>query len=58
MMQYFHWYSAADGSLWQELAANANDLAIAGITSVWLPPAYKGSSGGLDVAIAFTTYTT
>ncbi|HZG38097.1 MAG TPA: alpha-amylase [Nodosilinea sp.] len=49
MMQYFHWYSAVDGSLWKELAANANDLAIAGITSVWLPPAYKGSSGGLDV---------
>lgn len=49
MMQYFHWYSPADGSLWSELTQNAKDLAKKGITALWLPPAYKGSSGGYDV---------
>ena len=49
MMQYFHWYNLPDGTLWNELATNAKELAQAGITSVWLPPAYKGTAGGYDV---------
>lgn len=49
MMQYFHWYIASDGTLWQEVADKAQDLAQAGITALWLPPAYKGSGGGYDV---------
>ncbi len=49
MMQYFHWYNEPDGTLWNELAENAADLAKAGITAVWLPPAYKGTAGGYDV---------
>ena len=49
MMQYFHWYSPADGSLWNEVNANAKDLADAGFTAMWLPPAYKGFGGGNDV---------
>jgi alpha-amylase len=49
MMQYFHWYTGDDGSLWNELAENAKDLAKVGITAVWLPPAYKGTNGGYDV---------
>ncbi|MDF5726334.1 MAG: alpha-amylase [Rhizonema sp. PD37] len=49
MMQYFHWYIPPDGNLWNELKARAKDLANAGITSVWLPPAYKGTAGGYDV---------
>ncbi len=49
MMQYFHWYNAPDGTLWQEIAANAEALATAGITSLWVPPAYKGTGGGYDV---------
>ncbi len=49
MMQYFHWYNAPDGTLWNELATKAKELAEAGITSVWLPPAYKGTGGGYDV---------
>jgi alpha-amylase len=49
MMQYFHWYVAPDGNLWKELAENVKDLADVGITSVWLPPAYKGNAGGFDV---------
>ena len=49
MMQYFHWYIASDGNLWKELAEQADELAQKGVTSVWLPPAYKGTGGGLDV---------
>lgn len=49
MMQYFHWYVPADGTLWDEAAARAPELARAGITAVWLPPAYKGTGGGYDV---------
>jgi alpha-amylase len=49
MLQYFHWYCPQDGTLWNQLEQSAADLAKAGITSVWLPPAYKGSAGGYDV---------
>ncbi len=48
MMQYFHWYTAADGSLWRRLKEEAPSLAEAGVTSVWLPPAYKGAGGAND----------
>ncbi len=49
MMQYFHWYTAADGSLWQQVKTSAPKLAELGITALWLPPAYKGTGGGTDV---------
>lgn len=49
MMQYFHWYLPTDGSLWTELKDRVSDLAEVGVTSLWLPPAYKGASGGYDV---------
>jgi alpha-amylase len=49
MMQFFHWYIAPDGNLWNELKGKAQALSDIGITSVWLPPAYKGSGGGYDV---------
>ncbi|MEM8673806.1 MAG: alpha-amylase [Cyanobacteria bacterium P01_G01_bin.67] len=49
IMQYFHWYNAPDGTLWQEVTTKAKDLAAIGITALWLPPAYKGSGGGFDV---------
>ncbi len=49
MMQYFHWYIEPNGTLWQDVANQAKDLAAAGITALWLPPAYKGSGGGFDV---------
>lgn len=52
MMQYFHWYTPDDGSLWREAAARATDLAAAGITALWLPPAYKGLGGAKDVGYA------
>src|SRR5258706_7993144 len=49
MMQYFHWYTPADGLLWNEVSSRATELAAAGITGVWLPPSYKGTGGGYDV---------
>ena len=49
MMQYFHWYSPGDGTHWNDAAARAGELAAAGFTGVWLPPAYKGIGGASDV---------
>lgn len=48
MLQYFHWYTPGDGSLWNRLTREAPALAAAGFTAVWLPPAYKGAAGGYD----------
>ncbi|MFM7267724.1 MAG: alpha-amylase [Cyanobium sp.] len=44
IMQWFHWYSDSDGSHWRRLKEEAPALAQAGITALWLPPAYKGGS--------------
>ena len=44
MMQYFEWYLPNDGFWWKRCAAKAGRLAELGITEVWLPPAYKGTS--------------
>ncbi|MGI0495261.1 alpha-amylase [Alkalinema pantanalense CENA528] len=49
MMQYFHWYNEPDGMLWKQVAESAEELAALGVTSLWLPPAYKGTGGGYDV---------
>jgi alpha-amylase len=49
MMQYFHWYNEPDGQLWNQVATEAEKLAALGVTSLWLPPAYKGTGGGYDV---------
>ncbi|MET0636729.1 MAG: alpha-amylase [Chitinophagaceae bacterium] len=46
MLQFFHWYIPADGSLWNHAAESAGYLRSIGINSVWLPPAYKGKEGG------------
>jgi alpha-amylase len=45
LIQFFHWYTPADGSLWKHLQSEAGYLAGIGITSVWTPPAFKGSKG-------------
>lgn len=52
MMQFFHWYNPADGNLWNEVAVRAEELAQAGFTALWLPPAYKGVHGASDVGYA------
>lgn len=53
MMQYFHWYTPEDGSLWNTVKKEAPKLAALGINAIWLPPAYKGADGassrGYDV---------
>src|SRR5512142_1412976 len=49
IMQCFHWYTPADGSLWEEVAYRDPELARTGFTAVWLPPAYKGIEGAHDV---------
>ena len=54
MMQYFQWYLPDDGSHWKRLIQQAQELASAGFTAVWLPPAYKGSGGIQDVG--YTPY--
>jgi alpha-amylase len=48
MMQYFHWYMSSETNLWKQVAEQAHDLAERGVTSLWLPPAYKGAGGGYD----------
>jgi alpha-amylase len=49
MMQFFHWYTPADGSLWETISESAPELAAKGVTALWLPPAYKGIGGSSDV---------
>lgn len=45
MMQYFHWYTDPADPLWVKVASEAQSLSAAGITALWLPPAYKGTNG-------------
>ncbi|HEY4221380.1 MAG TPA: alpha-amylase [Myxococcota bacterium] len=52
MMQFFHWYTAGDGSLWNQAACMAPELVELGVTALWLPPAYKGAGGADDVGYA------
>ena len=49
MMQCFHWDYPAGGTLWDEVAANASDLASAGFTALWLPSPCKAMDGAQDV---------
>ena len=57
MMQYFEWYLFPDTLHWKKAAAQADKLSEAGFTALWLPPAYKGSSGVFDVGYAvYDTY--
>jgi len=49
ILQFFHWYYPSDGSLWKKLKEEAPRLVELGFTAVWLPPAYKGTSGGYSI---------
>lgn len=40
-MQYFEWNLPNDGKLWTQLKEDARHLHDVGVTSVWIPPAYK-----------------
>ena len=48
MIQYFHWYTPGN-TLWKEAKKQAPWLAKIGISSIWLPPAYKATGGGYSV---------
>ena len=57
LMQYFEWDLPADQLLWKRCKAQAPKLKEAGITKVWLPPAYKGMQGMNDVGYGvYDTY--
>lgn len=49
LLQFFHWYYPQGGHLWGEVTDRAQSLKDMGITDVWLPPAYKGATGGYSV---------
>lgn len=49
IIQYFHWYYNEEQNLWNKVAADAAHLKEIGVTAVWLPPAYKASTGGYSV---------
>ncbi|MEO6838121.1 MAG: alpha-amylase [Ginsengibacter sp.] len=48
MLQYFHWYLPNDGNLWKQIKSEAPRLKELGFTSMWFPPACKGSVGGFS----------
>ncbi|MFA3760716.1 alpha-amylase [Yersinia sp. 2466 StPb PI] len=54
IFQFFHWYYPDGGKLWQEVSDQAAHISQLGINIVWLPPAYKGASGGYSVG--YDTY--
>lgn len=49
LLQFFHWYYPDGSKLWPEVADRAAWLSEIGITMAWLPPCYKGDSGGYSV---------
>ncbi|HYX37939.1 MAG TPA: alpha-amylase [Oligoflexus sp.] len=52
LFQAYHWYTPADGRLWEQLTQQAQSLSDKGFTALWLPPAYKSAGGGNDVGYA------
>src|ERR1700748_3954894 len=51
IMQFFHWYYPADGSLWNKLKEEVPKLEEMGVTTLWLPPAYKACDGGVGYGV-------
>lgn len=49
MMQYFEWYMNCNKNLWNTVRKKGDELSKLGITSIWLPPAYKGIGGEKEV---------
>jgi alpha-amylase len=49
LIQYFHWYYNEPDHLWVKAANEAENLHKMGFTTVWFPPANKGSNGGYSV---------
>lgn len=49
IMQYFEWYLNCNKNLWNTVKRKGEELSKLGVTSVWLPPAYKGIGGDKEV---------
>ena len=49
MLQSFTWTPDGSGGFWDSLAGRASELAEAGFSAVWMPPATKGQGGAEDV---------
>ena len=49
MIQYFEWYLECNCNHWNFVGNHAQELSNMGITSIWLPPAYKGIGGKDEV---------
>lgn len=49
MLQSFEWYTADDGSFWNQMEVSAPSFSSLGFTKIWLPPACKGQGGIHDV---------
>lgn len=57
ILQGFEWYLPDDSKHWNRLYKEADRLQDAGITMVWLPPAYKGAAGASSVGYdVYDTY--
>lgn len=52
LFQFFHWYAGAEEGWWNHCASQAAWLSSLGVTSVYLPPAYKSAYGGLEPGYA------
>ena len=48
MIQFFEWNLPDDGKHWKKLKTDAKHLSEIGVSAVWIPPAYKGTSS-MDV---------
>lgn len=48
MFQFFHWFYPREDRLWKDVVREAPRLASLGVTAVWLPPAYKASTGSIS----------
>lgn len=49
MIQYFEWYMNCNKNLWNTVKKKGKELFNLGVTSLWLPPAYKGIGGEKEV---------
>ncbi len=49
LIQFFHWYIANDGNLWNQFKEESERLVSLGFNAAWLPPAEKGTMGGMSV---------
>lgn len=45
MFQYFEWYMDTQNDLWNRLKKDAKHLKEIGVTSIWIPPCFKATSG-------------